>query len=341
MESDITVSVLITYYNQKKYIQDSLGSVLSQKTTFPIEIICGDDGSDDGTYEELLSWQEKYPDKIRVIRMPRETGKKYEPIVRVSHNRYTMWQHAKGDYVSFLDGDDYYTSPHKLQKQVELLEAHPDCIGCCQPAMMVWEDDPRRNHVLPGTQQLDSIRIIPAKLYWGDFYCPAETFLFRNSEDVKRDKVNPFYFDDPILVCCFIKHGPLVYSPDNMTAYRQIPGSSWNGRNHLRQVITNAVEFYESKRILGRSVGWSMSCFLRSYTVLRELYENKGKINLSQEDSMFTDILRRHVFARATLDYGNYGFLRKMGYQLLYFAPMHSTRLLFQYSLLVKRKYNF
>lgn len=339
MERDITVSVMITYYNQKQYIADSLGSVISQQTTFPVEIICGDDGSDDGTYEELLSWRERYPDRITVIRMPRDLDKKHEPIVRVSYNRYTMWQQAKGDYVSFLDGDDYYTDPHKLQRQVELLQAHPDCIGCCQPAMMVWDDDPEKNHALPGSRLSDSVLVVPAKEYWGDLYCHAETFLFRNSEAVKRDNVNPFYFDDPMIVCYFIKHGPLIYSPDNMTVYRQLPGSSWNGRTHLRQVITGACVYYESIRILGGGIGWNLFCFRHSYMVCREWYESRGRIDLSQEDPVFIDILCRHEFIRATLNYGNYGILKKLVYHLKYYIPTHSARLFFPYSLFIDHKY--
>ena len=67
-ETDCKISVLITFFNQKEYINDCLTSVLSQKTGFSFEILCGDDNSNDGTYEELLRWEQEYPDVIRVYR---------------------------------------------------------------------------------------------------------------------------------------------------------------------------------------------------------------------------------------------------------------------------------
>ena len=81
MDRNIGVSVMLTFYNQKQYVKDSLTSVLEQKTSFPYEIICGDDGSTDGTYEELLRWRDRYPDIIKVIRMPRDLSIRYDPIV--------------------------------------------------------------------------------------------------------------------------------------------------------------------------------------------------------------------------------------------------------------------
>lgn len=56
-----TVTIMVTFYNQKKYIGECLESILNQKTNFYFEILCGDDGSADGTYEELLFWERHYP----------------------------------------------------------------------------------------------------------------------------------------------------------------------------------------------------------------------------------------------------------------------------------------
>ena len=95
LNNEIMVTVMVTFYNQKKYIYDSLNAIFNQKTNFKFEVICGDDGSSDGTYEELLKWQERHPDVCRVIQMPREQGKKYEPIVRVSNSRFCMLKQAR------------------------------------------------------------------------------------------------------------------------------------------------------------------------------------------------------------------------------------------------------
>ena len=65
------VSVLISFYNLAPYVDQTLESVVSQKTDFPVEILCADDGSDDGTIEKLRSWEERYPDSVRVFVMDR------------------------------------------------------------------------------------------------------------------------------------------------------------------------------------------------------------------------------------------------------------------------------
>lgn len=337
MSDDIVVSVMITYYNQKQYIRDSLGSVLSQKTTFPVEIICGDDGSDDGTYEELLRWRDRYPGRIHIIRMQRENKREYEPIIRVSHNRLAMWHQARGRYVSFLDGDDYYSNTHKLQIQVELMEKHPECSGCCQPAMMLWENDPEGKKKVYGNCLIKSGHVIPAKEYWMTSLHHADTFLFRNLDEVKKEDINPLFFDDILISCYFVKHGDVIYSPDIMTVYRQVEGSSWNKRDGLHKAYWNMVVHSESGRILGK--GWEYSCFCRDYATLKALYLARGKIDYSSEDKAIRDVLDRQVFIQRTKRYGTGGFLNKMAYQFRYCIPFHSRSIYWIYRWLLQRKY--
>ena len=71
------VSVMITTYNLEAYIEETLRSVLSQKTKFPFEILVGDDGSSDETVTIIKKYVESYPDKIFLYEMPREKGKQY------------------------------------------------------------------------------------------------------------------------------------------------------------------------------------------------------------------------------------------------------------------------
>ena len=77
------VSVLISFYNLKPYVDQTLESVVAQKTDFPVEILCADDGSDDGTIEKLRAWEEKYPQSVRAFVMDRIPGAKYEANERI------------------------------------------------------------------------------------------------------------------------------------------------------------------------------------------------------------------------------------------------------------------
>jgi len=113
------VSVCIISYQQAPYIGRAIEGALAQKTTFPFEIVIGDDASTDGTCRVAHGYQRDHPDKIRVLISERNRGK---------HWNYQRTERAcRGKYVAYCDADDYWHHPGKLQLQVDYLEAHPEC----------------------------------------------------------------------------------------------------------------------------------------------------------------------------------------------------------------------
>lgn len=114
----MTASIVCVTYNQAKYIRRAIGSFLTQKTDFPFEIILADDCSTDGTSAICDEYAAKYPDVIRHIRGDYNVG-------GVENERRAI-DAAQGEYIAVCEGDDYWTDPKKLQKQVEFLEAHSD-----------------------------------------------------------------------------------------------------------------------------------------------------------------------------------------------------------------------
>ena len=138
------------FYNLAPYVDQTLESVVSQQTDFPVEILCADDGSDDGTIEKLRSWEERYPDSVRVFVMDRIPGAKYEAnerIKRMNAIRGRLFYEAKGQYVCYLDGDDFYTDVHKLQKQADILDADTEhkYVGCGHNGCYYWRAPARPN----------------------------------------------------------------------------------------------------------------------------------------------------------------------------------------------------
>ena len=127
---DPFVSVFITTYQHAPFIRDCLEGVLMQKTTFPIEILIGEDESTDGTREICIEYAEKYPDKIRLFLRDRKTSQLYDEggkfIMRFNHK--WLRKSARGKYIAVCEGDDYWTDPDKLQKQADFLEANKDYI---------------------------------------------------------------------------------------------------------------------------------------------------------------------------------------------------------------------
>ena len=119
------VSVFCTAYNHEQYIAQALDSFLGQKTDFPFEVLVTDDASTDGTTGILRSYAEKYPDVIRFFHQDQNRFSRgfnlYEEI---------MYPNARGKYVAYCEGDDFWCDENKLQLQVDFLEAHPDYSAC-------------------------------------------------------------------------------------------------------------------------------------------------------------------------------------------------------------------
>lgn len=121
------VSISIATYQHSNYISKCIEGVLMQKTDFPFEIIIGEDGSADGTREICIKYAEKYPDKIRLFLRDRSLSNLYDNDVFVC--RFNgLWNRmsARGKYIAICEGDDYWTDIHKLQKQVDFLQANED-----------------------------------------------------------------------------------------------------------------------------------------------------------------------------------------------------------------------
>lgn len=127
----VMLSVMVITYNHERYIRAALDSIVAQQTTFVMEVVIGEDCSTDGTRAVLLEYQARHPALIRLLLPERNLG--------VSQNWEATLQACRGKYIALLEGDDYWTSPHKLQKQVDFLEARPDFSLCFHGARVEYE----------------------------------------------------------------------------------------------------------------------------------------------------------------------------------------------------------
>ncbi len=112
------VSVCMITYNHENLIKDAIEGILMQKTSFPIELIIGEDCSTDNTRKIVEDYEEKYPEIIFAQYSEKNLG--------MINNFLKVLQAARGKYIALCEGDDYWIDPLKLQKQVDFLEANPD-----------------------------------------------------------------------------------------------------------------------------------------------------------------------------------------------------------------------
>lgn len=128
--SEIMVSVNCVTFNHKDYIRQALDSFLMQKTNFEFEILVHDDASTDGTGEILREYEKKYPGKVLPLI---QTENQYSQGIDNISGAFNF-PRARGKYIFMCDGDDYWISPDKMQKQVDYMESHPECTLCIHSA---------------------------------------------------------------------------------------------------------------------------------------------------------------------------------------------------------------
>ena len=131
-----TVAVWCITYNQKDFIKDALEGFAMQKTNFPFVVIVHDDKSTDGTSDIIIEYANKYPDIIiPFIETENQWSKGgLKHIINIMNSHYRI-----GKYIAFCEGDDYWTSPDKLQTQIDFLESHPDYSMCFHSAKKKYE----------------------------------------------------------------------------------------------------------------------------------------------------------------------------------------------------------
>lgn len=120
------VSICCVSYNHARFIRKCLDGFLMQQTDFSIEILIHDDCSTDGTTEIIREYEAKYPELIFPLY---EEENQYQQGKAAEIDLYN-YRRARGKYIAYCEGDDYWTDPLKLQKQVDFMEAHPEYSVC-------------------------------------------------------------------------------------------------------------------------------------------------------------------------------------------------------------------
>jgi glycosyltransferase involved in cell wall biosynthesis len=121
-EALVQVSVHMPAFNHGPYIAQALESVLRQQVSFEYEIVIGEDCSTDNTREIASDYARRFPDKIRLLLHDKNVG--------IFDNDQRIFLACRGQYIAWLESDDYWTSPSKLQTQVDLLDEHPEYSAC-------------------------------------------------------------------------------------------------------------------------------------------------------------------------------------------------------------------
>lgn len=277
------VSVLIVTYNHEKYIAEALDSVLMQEVDFGYEIVIGEDFSTDNTRDILIDYQRKHPDKIRLLLQEKNFG------FYGKYNFILTFHACRGQYIAMLEGDDYWTSPEKLQKQVDVLDNNPDCAICFHNVMVIYEDPPELSHPFyvqdpngPFMQGKPRPISTLEDLIKGNFIqTPSVMFRSRHFEKLP----NWFHMAFPgdwALNILNAQHGNIRYIDEVMGVYRVHSGGAWSQivwcpKKYI-QKLQHEIELY---RLINIHFNFRLAKIIRSmmsfrYLLMAEEYKKRG-----------------------------------------------------------------
>ena len=240
MNDEIIVSIVCATYNHEKYIEDAIESFLMQKTNFKYEIIIHDDASTDNTTNIVKKYSKKYPNFIHTIIQDENQYHK-----KISILEKYLIPMANGKYIAMCEGDDYWTDAYKLQKQVDLLEKHPECDICAHTASAV--DAIIKNEIdkiMPSKK--DTLFDIKNVILGDGGFVATNSLMFRKKIfDSTPDFWNVYKLDYSIQIMGSLRGG-MLYLSECMSAYRVCAEGSWTKRmkenkdlyiNHYEKII--------------------------------------------------------------------------------------------------------
>lgn len=230
------VSVTVATYQHVNYIKECLDGILMQKTNFPIEIIIGEDGSTDGTQEICKEYAHAHTDKIRLFIRDRKLSQ-YKDKDGSIQRFNGLWNRmsCRGKYIAFCEGDDYWTDPLKLQKQVDFLEANPEYVLCGHNITAYNERTASFesfNTGIDGTYELTD-------LISKGVFCSTLSVIFKR-EALVLERYNSYRkVIDITLAYHLLSQGKGYCMNEEMAVYRIHDGGIWSGSNDDARIVTN------------------------------------------------------------------------------------------------------
>lgn len=239
-ESRVKVEIIILSYQQEDLLPIAIESVLQQKTTFPFRLIIADDGSSDHSVALVHGFQKRYPGKIKLVTAEQNGG----GLVNVVRAMETLCC----EYFAVLDGDDFWVTEDKLQKQVDFLEHHPEYSCCGGQTTYLVNEEPHGNVI--------------ADMWLGKRYTFADAFqrpiLIHTSSLLYRNVVfSPYipnvYYDviETFENCALrgedfrrlvhLEAGPCMIFPDVFSAYRIHAKGVWSGKSEVGKAIESGI----------------------------------------------------------------------------------------------------
>lgn len=260
------VSVVMITYNHAAYIRQAIEGVMMQKTNFEFELLIGEDCSKDGTREICFEYQRRYPESIRVLWANVN-------VYRLGGNGRRCRARTRGEFIAFCEGDDYWTDPLKLQKQVDAMRKHPTVGICFCGSRIKYVKD---GVTIPWDNEIGGVfqpGLIPSRKYMlysmlgkkpfdtpgNEFFQMTATFMLRQSVlEVARNRYDIFRWNlrvgDSVQSLGVGSISDAYYLCDEVSVYRQVPTGATFSNAEMGVVDTYLIRLYFWVKVFSRAV---------------------------------------------------------------------------------------
>jgi glycosyltransferase involved in cell wall biosynthesis len=277
-KGEMMVSVFMITYNHEKFIAQALEGILMQKVNFPYEIVIGEDCSTDSTRNIILGYDKNYPGKFKLLLHNKNIG--------ALANQMRVLHACTGKYIALCEGDDFWTDPLKLQKQIDFLETNLDFSICYHRVNYLNIDNEIMVESLNTSEDPQIYSILDLAKHNIMHTC---SIVFRDNNIIyscllKHKKVSA---GDYILHMMNARFGKIKYLPDIMAVYRTGSGiwSQLDKKTILKKwikVLNVLIKLFadnkEIKKNLKDQKSKTLEKYLSYYKLIKFMYKIKYKI---------------------------------------------------------------
>lgn len=272
------VTVNCMTFNHERYIAEALDSFLMQETDFVFEILVHDDASTDNTAKIIKEYEIKFPHIIKPIYQTVNQYSKHDGTIR-----RIMSEKARGKYTAFCEGDDYWTDPYKLKKQIDYMEEHPEC------SMTFHAMNFTKNDRVIGNDRRYSIECdVPARdiIIGGGIFCATASLCFKSEYYALNTEFRDVCdVGDYPLQILFLTKGTVHYFPEIMGVYRRYVEGAWTTRVNKRRDLQehHHKSVIESLRLYDIYSDYKFSDAVK-YTIILEYIELYNEMFIEKKE---------------------------------------------------------
>jgi glycosyltransferase involved in cell wall biosynthesis len=226
------ISVLLVTYNHEKYIFKALSNIFEQKIEGIVELIIADDGSTDNTLQIIRDFENKNSNfHFKYLDNSKNLG--------ITKNYQRGFTVCSGKYIAILEGDDYWSVNYKLQRQMDFLDAHPEC-DLCSSNYWIFEEE--LSKFTPRVTVSDGYRYIKVQdLIMDNLIGNFSTSMYRKSALLKLPEgIFELRSYDWIVNICVAQNSLIAFLEEPLSVYRVHQNGVWSSLSQLEKLREQA-----------------------------------------------------------------------------------------------------